>query len=40
MTECPMITQGGPHDTDEQLANTDGQARDRCEVRIVTEDGT
>ena len=24
MTECPMITQGSPSDTDEQLANTDG----------------
>ena len=24
MTECPMITQGSPDDTDEQLANTEG----------------
>ncbi|MCB1039189.1 MAG: AMP-binding protein, partial [Acidimicrobiales bacterium] len=25
MTECPMICMGGPHDTDEQLANTVGK---------------
>ena len=25
MTECPMICEGSPHDTDEQLANTVGQ---------------
>ena len=26
MTEVPMIANGSPHDTDEQLANTDGRA--------------
>ncbi len=25
MTECPMIAQGSPHDTDDQLANTVGK---------------
>ena len=39
MTECPMITQGSPSDTDEQLANTDGAPVRGCDVRIVDEQG-
>jgi len=40
MTECPMICQGSPSDTDEQLANTDGAAVEGCEVSIVKADGS
>lgn len=40
MTECPMIAEGTPFDTDEQLANTDGKPVPRCEVRVVTDDDT
>jgi cyclohexanecarboxylate-CoA ligase len=40
MTEVPMIAQGSPHDTDEQLANTDGRPVVDCEVRVVALDGT
>ena len=39
MTECPMIAQGGPSDTDEQLANTEGAPVHGCEVSIVDDDG-
>ena len=39
MTECPMITQGAPSDTDEQLMNTDGAPVHRCVVQIVDEQG-
>ncbi|MEI6700613.1 MAG: class I adenylate-forming enzyme family protein [Actinomycetota bacterium] len=39
MTEVPMISNGSPHDTDEQLANTDGAPIDQADVRIVTLDG-
>ncbi len=39
MTEVPMIANGSPHDTDEQLANTDGAPVEGAEVRIVTLDG-
>jgi cyclohexanecarboxylate-CoA ligase len=39
MTEVPMISNGSPHDTDEQLANTDGRPVEGAEVRIVTFDG-
>jgi cyclohexanecarboxylate-CoA ligase len=39
MTEVPMISQGSPHDTDEQLANTDGAPVVGAEVRIVKLDG-
>ena len=39
MTEVPMISQGSPHDTDEQLANTDGKPVEGAQVRIVTLDG-
>src|SRR4051812_45942302 len=40
MTEIPMIAMGSPHDTDEQLATTEGKPVIGAEVRIVTEDGT
>jgi cyclohexanecarboxylate-CoA ligase len=40
MTEVPMIAMGRPSDTDEQLASTVGRPVERCEVRIVTSDGT
>jgi cyclohexanecarboxylate-CoA ligase len=39
MTEIPMIAMGSPHDTDEQLANTEGKPVLGAEVRIVKEDG-
>lgn len=39
MTEIPMITQGSPSDTDEQLANTVGKPVTGAQIRIVTEDG-
>ncbi|HWW52419.1 MAG TPA: AMP-binding protein, partial [Acidimicrobiales bacterium] len=39
MTEVPMISQGSPHDSDEQLANTDGAPVVAAEVRIVKLDG-
>jgi acyl-CoA synthetase (AMP-forming)/AMP-acid ligase II len=40
MTEVPMIAQGSPLDTDEQLANTDGAPIVDAEIRIVRLDGT
>lgn len=40
MTECPMITQGSPSDTDEQLAHTEGAPIRGCEVTIVAADGS
>jgi cyclohexanecarboxylate-CoA ligase len=39
MTESPMIAQGSPHDTDEQLANTDGKPIVGISIRIVGFDG-
>ncbi|MDQ1696201.1 MAG: cyclohexanecarboxylate-CoA ligase, partial [Frankiaceae bacterium] len=39
MTEIPMIAMGSPHDTDEQLATTEGKPVRGAEVRIVTEAG-
>ncbi len=39
MTEVPMIANGSPHDTDEQLANTDGAPIEGADVRIVRLDG-
>ena len=39
MTEVPMISNGSPHDTDEQLANTDGKPVEGADVRIVTLSG-
>ena len=35
MTECPMISQGSPHDSSDQLAHTDGRPVHGCEVSIV-----
>ena len=35
MTECPMISQGSPRDSDDQLAHTDGRPVHGCEVSIV-----
>jgi acyl-CoA synthetase (AMP-forming)/AMP-acid ligase II len=40
MTEVPMMAMGSPHDSDEQLANTDGKPVVGAEIRIVKEDGT
>jgi acyl-CoA synthetase (AMP-forming)/AMP-acid ligase II len=39
MTEVPMMAMGSPHDTDEQLAYTDGKPVVGAEIRIVTADG-
>jgi cyclohexanecarboxylate-CoA ligase len=39
MTEVPMMAMGSPHDTDEQLAETDGRPVVGAEIRIVREDG-
>lgn len=39
MTEVPMISNGSPRDTDEQLANTDGKPVEGADVRIVRLDG-
>jgi acyl-CoA synthetase (AMP-forming)/AMP-acid ligase II len=39
MTEVPMICQGGPHDSDDQLAHTEGHPVAGIEVRIVTDSG-
>jgi cyclohexanecarboxylate-CoA ligase len=40
MTEIPMIAMGSPHDTDEQLANTEGRPVIGADVRIVKDDGS
>ena len=40
MTEVPMIANGSPHDSDEQLANTDGRPVEGATIRIVALDGT
>lgn len=40
MTECPMICQGSPHDTDEQLANTVGKPVAGLQLRTVDADGS
>jgi len=39
MTEVPMIANGSPTDTDEQLANSDGKPVEGADVRVVTLDG-
>jgi acyl-CoA synthetase (AMP-forming)/AMP-acid ligase II len=39
MTEVPMIVQGSPSDTDEQLANTDGAPIHGISIRLVTPEG-
>src|SRR4051812_6126590 len=40
MTEVPMIAQGSPHDTDDQLALTEGAPVRGIAIRIVKDDGT
>lgn len=40
MTECPMICNGSPNDSDEQLASTEGAPVDGCQVSVVHPDGT
>jgi cyclohexanecarboxylate-CoA ligase len=40
MTEVPMIAQGSPHDSDDQLAHTEGAPVRGTEIRIVKDDGT
>ena len=39
MTECPMICNGSPNDSDEQLAHTEGAPIAGCAVSVVTPDG-
>jgi cyclohexanecarboxylate-CoA ligase len=39
MTEVPMITQNAPHDTDDQLAYTEGAPIRGTKLRIVSGDG-
>jgi cyclohexanecarboxylate-CoA ligase len=39
MTEVPMIANGSPTDSDEQLAQTDGKPVEGADVRIVRLDG-
>ena len=40
MTECPMIAQGGPSDTDDQLMYTEGGPVKDCVIEILREDGS
>jgi cyclohexanecarboxylate-CoA ligase len=40
MTECPMICNGSPSDSDQQLATTEGAPIDGCQVSVVNPDGT
>ena len=40
MTEVPMITQGAPHDTDDQLAYSEGAPVRGTKIRIVGADGS
>lgn len=40
MTEIPMITQGSPTDSDDQLAHTTGKPVTGARIRIVAEDGS
>jgi cyclohexanecarboxylate-CoA ligase len=40
MTECPMICQGSPSDTDDQLAHTEGAPIRGCQVDIFKADGS
>jgi acyl-CoA synthetase (AMP-forming)/AMP-acid ligase II len=39
MTECPMIAQGGPNDTQDQLMYSDGAPVTGIEIRMVTAEG-
>lgn len=40
MTECPMISQGSPSDSDAQLATSEGHPVRGCTVSIFRQDGT
>ncbi len=40
MTECPMIAQGSPTDTDDELAYSEGAPVWQCIINIVKEDGS
>jgi cyclohexanecarboxylate-CoA ligase len=40
MTECPMISQGGPRDNDDQLMYSEGGPVDGCVITIMREDGS
>ena len=40
MTEVPMMCQGSPDDTDDQLAYTEGGPVRDCTIRVVAPDGT
>ena len=40
LTECPILAMGSIHDTDEQLANTEGRATPGVEIKVVKLDGT
>lgn len=40
MTECPMISQGGPGDGDDPLAHSEGAPIEGCRVAIVRSDET
>jgi cyclohexanecarboxylate-CoA ligase len=39
MTECPMISQGSPHDSADQLAHTEGKPVFGCRVDVVGSNG-
>ncbi|MBU6328448.1 MAG: AMP-binding protein [Acidobacteria bacterium] len=39
MTECPMIAQGGPEDTHDQLMYSDGAPVTGIQIRMVTAEG-
>ncbi len=39
LTEAPIIVMGSVHDTDEQLAHTEGRATGATQLRVVTLDG-
>ena len=40
MTECPMIAQGGPRDTDDQLMYSEGGPVKGCVISIIRENGS
>ncbi len=40
MTECPMISQGGPQDNDDQLMYSEGGPVKGCIIEIIRADGT
>jgi acyl-CoA synthetase (AMP-forming)/AMP-acid ligase II len=39
LTEAPILVMGSVHDTDEQLANTEGRAAGAVQLRVVTLEG-